>query len=489
MSTPREGPNPLRPYYIPPSIGLSPEISTSTSSHAHASGNRSGATTSNYKSSARDIFSDIDYSDYVSDGSQSTLDLIRELLDQALYKYLSVLLAQPFDVAKTILQVRTQAIGDGSIQLVDGEETRGHSASYKESVYPEYPSDESDPDEPAYFTSSAPSSTSYSPSRSRRRHVTDRAGYVLPSPSSSSPAPHQLVLKRSDSIFEVISQLWTKEGAWGVWKASNSTFIYSVLFKTTESWSRSLLAALANVPDPGVIAGLGVPIDIVDSTHPWASLAVAVAAAAMAGVILAPLDIIRTKLVLTSTSTSKKRGLRHDLRRLPSYLCPPGLYIPTILHSIISPLLTHGAPLILRTRFAIDQVLTPTTFSIATFLTSTLELFVKLPLETVLRRGQVSVLASPRYMQGGKRLDTIVDVGPYRGVAGTMWSIVREEGKSHEGKAESSSGQGGRRARKLGERKGQGVEGLWRGWRVGFWGLVGMWTVAAMSGNSGSGEF
>jgi fusion and transport protein UGO1 len=160
---------------------------------------------------------------------------------------------------------------------------------------PKYNSDESDPDEPAYFTSSAPQSSSYSPSRSRRRHITDRSGYVIPSPGSSSSVPHQLALKRPDSILEVISQLWSVEGAWGVWKGSNATFIYSVLFKTVETWSRSLIAAIVNVPDPGMIAGLGLNVDVADSPYPWASLGVAVAAAATSGLLLAPLDIVRTK--------------------------------------------------------------------------------------------------------------------------------------------------------------------------------------------------
>ena len=37
-------------------------------------------------------------------------------------------------------------------------------------------------------------------------------------------------------------------------------------------------------------------------------------------------------------------------------------------------------------------------------------------------------------------------------------------------------------------RKGQGIRGLWRGWRVGFWGLVGVWGAAALGG-AGGGEF
>jgi mitochondrial fusion and transport protein UGO1 len=179
-----------------------------------------------------------------------------------------------------------------------------------------YASDDSDPDEPSYFTSSAPSTSSYSPTRPRRRHITDRSGYVIPSPSSRSPAPNQIVLKRPDSILEVISQLWATEGAWGVWKGSNATFVYSILLKTAESWSRSMIAAIVNVPDPGGMSGLGFMADVVDvadSPYPWTSLGVAVAAAAMAGLILAPLDIVRTKYVILGVeSLSLLTGVQTD---------------------------------------------------------------------------------------------------------------------------------------------------------------------------------
>jgi fusion and transport protein UGO1 len=159
----------------------------------------------------------------------------------------------------------------------------------------------------------------------------------------------------------------------------------------------------------------------------------------------------------------------------------------------VSPLITHGTPLLLRSRLGIDQVLTPTSFSIATFFASTVELFLKLPLETVLRRGQMSVLSSPTHIRGGKELDTIVQIGPYRGVFGTMWSIAREEGSSSGQEIVAGTGgtRGARKSNKFGEKKGQGVEGLWRGWRVGMWGLVGMWGAAALGSSSGGsgGEF
>jgi fusion and transport protein UGO1 len=95
----------------------------------------------------------------------------------------------------------------------------------------------------------------------------------------------------------VISQEWTKEGAWGVWKATNATFIHSLLLTTLENWSRGVFSAIFNVPDPGAIVGLGAVTDVIDTPYPWASLGVAVAASVVTGLLLAPLDLVRTKSV------------------------------------------------------------------------------------------------------------------------------------------------------------------------------------------------
>jgi fusion and transport protein UGO1 len=182
-----------------------------------------------------------------------------------------------------------------------------------------------------------------------------------------------------------------------------------------------------------------------------------------------------------------------ELKKLPSYLCPPILFLPTLLHSIVSPLIIHATPLILRHNFSIDAVHTPFTHSIATFTSQALELFVKLPLETVLRRGQMAVLTSPQYTaamhppsSSSEGLKTVVPIGPYRGVAGTLWYIAREEGESSAGDTIDALKTG----RNPVTKRGQGLEGLWRGWRVGMWGLAGMWGAAAMQGlGNGGGEF
>src|SRR6187402_1548971 len=134
--------------------------------------------------------------------------------------------------------------------------------------------------------------------------------------------------------------------------------------------------------------------------------------------------------MLTPTS-NPKRSLMQNLRSLPSYLCPSILMIPTILHSLITPAISHSTPLLLRSYLSIDPVLTPTTYSTAKFLSQTVELFLKLPFETVLRRGQMAVLETPEY-RAAKELEPMVEIGPYKGVLGTMWSIARDEGISQD---------------------------------------------------------
>lgn len=288
----------MRPYYKPPSIGLPQDLPGAANSGSH--GLPKNGSAASYASSARDFVSDIDYTDY---GSPSTVESIKKQLDEWVYRYMSILLAQPFDVAKTVLQVKSQAADDGTIDDIQTLRRQSHKTSaygdvrsFKEGgshglILRQYPSDDSDPDEPAYFTSTAPSSTSYSPSRSRRRHDSEPRLSPSPSPRPSIHPSQQFTLKRSDAILEVISQEWSREGAWGVWKASNTTFVYNFLLQTLEKWSRGLIAALLNVPDPEISESL------IGPAYPWASLGVAVAAAATAGILLAPLDLIRTKYV------------------------------------------------------------------------------------------------------------------------------------------------------------------------------------------------
>lgn len=158
MSAPREGPNPLRPYYIPPSVGPRP-LSGTESSAAPNIGSKPPSSISDPRpslgSSARDLLSDLDYSDYLSDTSPSATAVVKRLVDRALWKYSSVLLAQPFEVAKTVLQVQH----DASPQRALNEDTRRRPAGYREEAYdvcPQQQFGDYEADSPSRFPQTTP---------------------------------------------------------------------------------------------------------------------------------------------------------------------------------------------------------------------------------------------------------------------------------------------------------------------------------------------
>jgi hypothetical protein len=67
---------------------------------------------------------------------------------------------------------------------------------------------------------------------------------------------------------------------------SNSTFVYSMLFESIETWLSSLLAATFALPDPTLF-------DMLDSPTPGLSLAAALTATAITALLLAPIDLYR----------------------------------------------------------------------------------------------------------------------------------------------------------------------------------------------------
>ncbi|KAL9629319.1 MAG: hypothetical protein Q9164_006930 [Protoblastenia rupestris] len=364
-------------------------------------------------------------------------------------------------------------------------------------------SSDSDLDSPSYFTTSAP--LAHTPTRAprgrRRRAFPSPDGvpriHSAQSPPPKSFPPHLLDLKSSSSVLTTLSSLWNAEGSWGIWKGVNSTYIHSILLSTITSFIRSFLSAFLALPDPGLSftsTSIGPTsytggLDILSSPSPLASLAVAVSAAGIAGTILAPLDIARTKHILTP-STHPPRSIIANIKTLPSWTLPFSLAPTAVIHSTLPTFISASAPLFLRSKMGIDPLITPNLYAIATFCSQAIELSIKLPIETVLRRGQMDVV---RCTPEGRDLQAVVVVGPYKGFFGTMRSIMYEEGERGV-PAAAGMPKGGKGApeMKIGiagpqRKKGQGVEGLYRGWRVGMWGLLGVWGAATLGGVGGKG--
>ncbi|KAI9740403.1 MAG: mitochondrial fusion and transport protein ugo1 [Cirrosporium novae-zelandiae] len=530
MSTHRDGPNPLRPYYIPPSIAL-PETSASNStttittvpSHRHAS----IPSTQSLGDSARDLLNDLDYSSYLSEDPGSASEQIKSLLDAAVWKYTSILLAQPMEVAKTILQVNVARADDAA--LLQGvpppppieEEVRRRPSRYPNEQFDDAEEDEDSDSEISYFTSAATPlnqslSTPAPRSSKRRRRPISRHDSTAPIPPPSGPVRiYKLQLRDPTSILSVLSQLWHHEGGSGLWKATNSTFIYNVLLRTLETFTRGLLSTMLNIPIPLpqtlTPASPNFTTNILSSPTPIPTLLLTLSTTTLTHLLLSPMDLIRTRLLLTPAG-QRPRSLLPLLRSQPSLAPDPQLLPITILHAALPTLATTLTPLLLRQYLNIDPVLTPTAYAISSLFISVFDLLVRLPLETILRRAQLHVLKQQSRqkrltnLNSGKapapqaELETLVEVGEYKGVFGTIWHIVYEEG-SHDIKIKSTSGPvkpsraqaRGANARSADlasawtRRKGQGWGGLYRGWRVGMWGIVGIWGANSIGGGSPGG--
>lgn len=495
---PSREPNPLRPYYIPPSVGPAPgpppTASAAHTAHIRASANASISTT------ARDLFPElgIDIKSTTSEAWQHT----RSLFDTLAWRYTSVLLAQPFDVAKTILQV---SYPDTSVTATTTQRKRpGLSGSahgslrgrardrYDDETDETDEGDESDQsdDMPDYFTSTAPRSRS-----PRKRRRTPPSDDLSPTPrprnrkEQGAAEDFKVRMKKPESVMHAISALYSTSGAVGIWRASNTTFLYSILLRTTDSFIRSLLLALLGLPElpgpnqaglaPGLTAAGGAGfsgLDLSDSPNAMGSLIVVGLASCLTGLLLAPLDIVRTRLIVTPVS-EPPRGLLQNLRRLPSLVAPSSLWLPTALYHSIPNIFSAAAPLFIRRRLQVTPEMTPGLWSLAAFTTSLTELFIRLPLETVVRRAQLSTLT-----RAEPNIPLIVDPAPYAGVWATVYGIMYVEGETT---TKATNGM-------LRTRRGQGASGLVRGWRIGFWGLVGVWGAGALGpgeSKSGAGQF
>ncbi|KAL8948575.1 MAG: hypothetical protein Q9222_005243 [Ikaeria aurantiellina] len=505
MSISRDEPNPLRPYYIPPSVGRPPNLSPKDSHSPPLSGNYGSSQQSSspsFGSSARNILADMDYSEYLSESSPSSSTTVKKIAERALWKYTSVFLAQPFEVAKIVLQVRAPNTGQkGASQIAQADEGRRKPLrSRANDPYRDLElSSDSDYDSPSYFTATAPlRDTPSRQSRARKRQGSSNYGSTSNAAIPQSPprparsSPHKLDLKSPSSLTAVLSTLWQSEGAWGVFKGTNSTYVHSLFLSTLTSFMRSFFAAMFAIPDPSLSfqinpsAGSAGGLDILSSPTPAASLAIAVSAASLAGMLLAPLDIARTKLMLTP-STHPPRSVWSTFNSLSSWTLPFSIAPVTFLHSTLPTFMSASLPLFLRSKLSIDPMITPNVYAIATFIGQGLELGIKLPIETVLRRGQMHIA---QVTIQGKEMQTVVEIGPYKGLIGTMRSIIYEEGERSaqpDSAKATTLARAGRSARETQRRKGQGFEGLWRGWRVGMWGLIGVWGSATLGGVGGKG--
>lgn len=364
------GSSPYRPYYNPvprPQLSVAPEILDSSA-----------------------VTTDLPY-DFIDTTGMPSREVLTAILRAQLTEYIGISIAQPFENAKILLQC----------QLIP----KGLTPTKHDEI--EEDEDEEDPD---YFSEEG---VRHQP----ERRTTDRKGYIVQNEGDEPTRPSwQMAPKVPPTLGSVMDAVWSSEGFVGSFKATNLSFLYSFLREIIEGQFSGIFSVLLGIPDPVLAIETG---DV-------SSLLVNIASAGLTAILLAPLDIARTKIILTPLS--EPRGILHTLRSLPSRICPPSLILPTLLERAIPAVLQHS----------LQSVFDP--------ISSLIQLFVRLPLETILHRAQISY-SPPR--------KSVVHIGAYTGLLWTPWWITTQEG--------------------------DGAFGLYRGWKAGVWGVAGVWTLGLLA--------
>jgi fusion and transport protein UGO1 len=159
-----------------------------------------------------------------------------------------------------------------------------------------------------------------------------------------------------------------------------------------------------------------------------------VASHIITGLILSPLDLVRTRLIVQSslgrhrTYTGPLDALSKILRYeggLKGVYLHPHLLYPAILDNMLRPLVLHALPGLLKSYLPahVTQETHPMVCALAELVGSCAGLLVTLPIETVRRRLQVQVRGS------AKPIKTCVETRPtgYYGVVDCVWKVLAEE--------------------------------------------------------------
>lgn len=411
----------LRPYYnhdtfnagylviYKPGVGLIDTatnkeiVSTFGGSFAQHAGEGSGSSfgqvglmnqsrAEHYLAADKNYAYDLEFLEYLDFGNLQ--ETFKDLVWNFVKNYCKAVFSQPLDIVRLILQVGYFDFSDNSASA----QLKGTKHSLQTTVSEEEISDD---DEIDFFQSNTVSETT----------VNDHKAPPSPKNSILREKPSYKVQPISQHTLDVINAVCANDCALAMLRGINASFIYSTLSHTIKAWITGFASPFLNIPDPFFL-------DLTHSTEPAKSLWLSVIACVLTGIILMPLDLIKVRLMLTpirkrpsldddANSASAEsshpsinlRSIRESLRHFPTsfFVNPPvGITLLTVLHQFSTTVFRMSAPYLLFVRYNIDSYLSPSLFTIANLLLSISELFIKLPVENLLRKEQVRYLLKPK---------------------------------------------------------------------------------------------
>lgn len=265
---------------------------------------------------------------------------------------------------------------------------------------------------------------------------------------------------------DILTAIINKDGPFAVFRGINASFIYQTLSHTIEAWITGFASPFLGIPDPFFL-------DLTHSNDPFKSLWLSVTACVLTGIVLMPLDLIRVKFMITQFNSKplnendaleegteeivqSTRSVRESIRNFPVYyLLHPSTPIVflTTLHQLSTSIFRKMAPYILFIKFNIDSYSSPNIYTFVNLLSLILEFFIKLPVENLLRKQQVQFLLTPK-REDTKKVITIED--PKK-------SLIVEFNDLSKDNQDSTFWE---RLKQL---------GLFNGWRIGVLNVIGFW--------------
>ena len=355
---------------------------------------------------------DLEFQEYFDFNNLS--ELLKNLVWNFCKNYCKVLLSQPLEIVRLVLQVGTFNFNDSPPKRPSRYSRLLSKQNVKSSSTPQVTdiSDDSD-GEVNYFESPSPSMNlpkerlrAKSPTKTRKL----RSDRKTKNKNKIQPV--------SLHTIDIMSSIIAKDGPFALFRGINASFIHQTLSHTIEAWITGFISPFLGIPDPFFL-------DLTHLTEPLKSLWLSVLACVLTGLILMPLDLIKVRLMITQfnkpanneesevsstdslvinikeekTPEISTRSIRDSICNFPIHFLvhpPPTISCLTILHQFSTSIFRKAAPYILFIRFNIDSYLSPNLYTFVNLFLLILEFFIKLPVENLLRKEQVRFLLRPK---------------------------------------------------------------------------------------------
>lgn len=291
-------------------------------------------------------------------------------------------------------------------------------------------------DEPMEFGSKVHSSRRLKPTLKKRQAVIkslpkDSDGYLIPCSAYESEEWFRLG-KLDNNIFHTVLAVCRHpdEGFFSLWKGQFTSWFYDMLYFLLQPSIETSLGQAFSLE--GEVASLS----YLDSVGP--SLFALMFSEIVTGWVLSPLETARTRLVVQSSASYKKKyhGVFHSLKTMTREEGVYNMYfginlVPTLLYHAVVPISKELVALFIERVLCVDFVEQPVRYLLWESFLGLAELMVTLPLQTIRRRLQCQIEpcngVSNTHISHFNTVVARSDV-PYRGLRDCFRRIVCEEG-------------------------------------------------------------